>query len=50
MTKDQYDSCYEHTNKDCNKCMCDDCPHKGTLICEVDMPCVDWEGEQKNVQ
>lgn len=21
--------------------LCNECPHKGTLICEVDMPCVD---------
>lgn len=21
---------------------CNNCHYKGTLICEVDMPCIDW--------
>lgn len=26
LTLDQYESCWEHTMKDCNKCLFKDCP------------------------
>ena len=27
MTKEQYEACWEHSYKDCNKCLFIDCPY-----------------------